>query len=196
MVSSKTAGVRYGSFTFTGNVTVEGSLASQTGDYGDPTLTFTDGGILQGTGHVNGRTFVTNGGMLGTAETLTLNHTLEMAEGSTLRVDILSPTEYDRIVVSGDAVLSNAMELELFIPDTSALSNGNRFDILQVGSGSAVPSLDELADLFQVSFANGTLSLMLAGNSVPESSAWILMLLGTGTLFAVRRKNRNVTERL
>lgn len=190
-------------------MTVEGTLASQTGDYGDPTLTFTDGGILQGTGHVNGRTFVTNGGTLtagtlGTAWTLTLERTLEMAEGSTLRVDILSPTAYDRIVVSGDAVLSNAMELELFIPVTSALSDGNRFDILEVGSGSIIPSLDELAsilspemaDLFQVSFANGTLSLMLDGNSVPEPSAWILMLLGTGPLFAVRHKNRNATERL
>lgn len=206
VVSGKTAGVRYGALTFTGDVTVEGTLSSQTGDYGDPTLTFTDGGILQGTGHINGRTFVTDGGTLtagtvGTTGTLTLDRTLEMAEGSTLHVDILSPTDYDKIVVSGDAVLSDAMEIELFIQDASLLSSGDRFDILQLGNSSTVPSLNdfasmlspETASLFNVSYANGTLSLTLDGNAVPEPSAWLLMLFGAGFL-GVAHKNRKTRK--
>ncbi|MBQ2821802.1 MAG: PEP-CTERM sorting domain-containing protein, partial [Thermoguttaceae bacterium] len=207
VVSGKTAGVRYGALTFTGDVTVEGTLSSQTGDYGDPTLTFTDGGILQGTGHVNGRAFVTDGGTLtagtvGTTGTLTLDRTLEMAEGSTLRVDILSPADYDKIIVKGAAELADDMLIDLFFADESLLAAGNTFDILTVGADSVLPELSSLssilspeyADLFNISFANGVLSLTVDGSAVPEPSAWILMLVGMGIL-AARRKRTNVSER-
>jgi outer membrane autotransporter protein len=95
-----------GAFTLTGDAVVNGTWTT-------PLLTVASGGLLMGSGTINGD--VVNGGVLSPGNSpgvLSINGNLGLLSGGTLRMD-LTPAGSDQLLVSGQTTLGGTLNLAL-----------------------------------------------------------------------------------
>lgn len=199
--SGQQGNFRYGPFTLTGNVTVDGTLASDTGN-GNPILTIGDTGVLQGNGKVTSRIVAADGstltgGTLGTAGTLTFNNSLELQKGSAIQMDVMADGSSDSIVVNGGATVSKDILVNILFDENFTPSSGWKADVFTVnGTGSFEEGFDwgkiiHLPDYYDLVLGpNGSLSIVGNAAALPEPSAYILLLLGIAGGMWMKRKEK------
>ena len=117
----------------TGTAAVNGGLLSVNGGLVANNVVVNTGGMLGGAGRIASN--VTVSGRLSPGNspgTLTISGNLGLNSGSNTLIEIASPTNFDRIVVSGTATLGGTLNTVGYGGYTMA--SGSRFDFLQAGS--------------------------------------------------------------
>ena len=232
--SGNTGSFRNCDFSLYGTVTVDGTLSATTANSDE----FTIGGTLQGKGTVtNAKVTVENGGRLAPGQvgvvyyteashtyteqtddltgTLTLNGGLAVKSGGRLDFDILSDTDYDRIVLNESSVSYSGTTY--YFSDDLDLSNatiqlafGEAFDWNQSLSALLIDTAGTVTGLESATIeyilqpgatpvaslpANvlGTLSVTSSGvfltlHRVPEPSSMLLWIVGAVGLYWYRRR--------
>ncbi len=198
--SGKNGSFRYGPFTLTGDVTVNGRMISDTAN-GDPIVTIGDTGLLQGNGSVHSRVIMADGSVLsgGTADavgTLTFERTLELQSGATLQIDVAADGSFDKIVVN-DMKAAKDIAVDILFDENFNPESGWTADILTVnGTGTFEEGFDwgkiiHVPSYFDILIgANGSVSLVGNANALPEPSACLMLLLGLGGMFVYAPKFR------
>ncbi|MEI9997026.1 MAG: autotransporter domain-containing protein [Rhizomicrobium sp.] len=125
--------------TFAGDLKVNGVLNSPNG-------VVMYGGILEGTGVVNGDTSFLIGavapGTNGTIGTLTINGALGLSLGSTTLIDITNNTT-DVLAVNGDVALGGTL-----MPEPLTTPHWHDTHVFLTATGAVTGSFDEVADTF------------------------------------------------
>jgi len=112
-------------FTLTGDAVVNGTWTT-------PLLTVASGGLLMGSGTINGD--VVNGGVLSPGNSpgvLSINGNLSLLSGGTLRMD-LTPAGSDQLLVSGQTTLGGTLNLALA---QGFYRQGQRYSLISSAGG-------------------------------------------------------------
>ncbi|MCX6960760.1 MAG: autotransporter domain-containing protein, partial [Verrucomicrobia bacterium] len=114
-VTSGALGVAQGaSVTASNSVTVGGdnSVIVNNGEITTPLLALDNGGTLMGSGSINGDLRVQGGNLSpgNSPGTITINGNYAVSSGA-LNIEVASPSNYDKVVVSGAATLGGALNL-------------------------------------------------------------------------------------
>ena len=160
------------------------------------------GGKLGGSGVINGNVTVSLGVLVGPGNSpgkLTINGNYQQSSADELQIQIggIHPgTDYDQLIVTGAAMLSGMLDIELlagFVPDV-----GSEFDVVTYASRSGM--FTQLAGLnigfgrhFDVSYLADHIALFVVADStsgVPEPGSFVLLLGGLGWLALGRRRSR------
>ncbi len=131
----------------------------------------------------------------GLVGTMTLEGTLKQMDGR-LVIDILKDDQgnytYDKVAAQAFDVSGG----ELFINIDSLPEEGMMFEIFESDGEndrfvfeSILSSVDDAITVWEVS-SDGVLSFHTDMTLVPEPSAWALLVIGTGLMLGIRRKNR------
>jgi hypothetical protein len=127
-------------------------------------------------------------------KSLTFNNTLTVGNAADIRIQVLGDDLFGKLTLNGTYNLGDSLifdltggswsagvhnyNLEEFFSDTyTGLDNLNV---------SVDPSWESIADLLDVNYADGILTI----NAIPEPSTWILLGLGAGLLAVLRRNKR------
>ncbi|MGA7273768.1 MAG: autotransporter-associated beta strand repeat-containing protein [Candidatus Udaeobacter sp.] len=207
-----------GTEAITGGITVNGgTLLMNTVNTSNQPLTVNNAGTtLGGTGTIGGSVSVGAGANLApgnggnTAGTLTMQGPLTLASGSNFRVDINGTTAgtFDQVVVNTSTVTIGGSNLVVHVGTT--LSLNQTFQILTVGSGSAISGTfagipqgghvtADNGTVFSVSYIGGSgndIVLTVVAAPVPEASTWMGGALAiAGLAFTQRRRLRKLIVR-
>ena len=116
-----------------GTAEVNQGLLSVNGNLGANNLVVNVGGTLGGSGVVFSNVNVLGNLAPGNSPgTLTVSGNLVLAGASSTTIEIASPTNFDRIVVGGQATLGGALNIEAYGGNTFAY--GQQYNFLQAGS--------------------------------------------------------------
>jgi autotransporter-associated beta strand protein/T5SS/PEP-CTERM-associated repeat protein len=150
----------------TGTAFVNGGLFSVNGNLYAGNVVVTAGGTIGGSGFIVAPNVVVNGNLSpgNSPGTLSVVGNLVLTGANSTIIEIASPTNYDRIVVSGQATLGGTLNAVAYGGGT--ITPGDRYDILQ--AGSIVGAFDSLIapDGLRMRFLNsGTVGTLLFGPS-------------------------------
>jgi hypothetical protein len=216
-----------GAFTNAGNMTIDTGSTFKGGSAGTSSYTQTagvttvngkmaaivgmEGGIIKGTGTIDGNLTV-NGGKIqpgNSPGTITITGNYIQSGGGTLDIEILNNGVYDQLYVNKTVTLAGTLNVSLL--SGANITNGQTFTILHaingLSSDLSTPShfteftsytglFDKSKPLwFEASYSTNNITLTAHGSSaVPLPPS--LLLLGTGLIgigaFARRRKGENV----
>jgi autotransporter-associated beta strand protein/T5SS/PEP-CTERM-associated repeat protein len=170
--------VASGSLVINGRLSVAGNAP-----FGDGDVTVWVGATLMGRGTIAGNVIVSGKLAPGNSPgTLSIAGNLNLDSGSTTFIEIESPTNFDRLIVSGQAALGGTLNAVTYGGGT--ITPGDRYDVLQ--AGSIVGAFDSLIapDGLRLRFLNsGTVGTLLFG-----PSSYVPM--------AINQNQRNVAKAL
>jgi autotransporter-associated beta strand protein len=187
-----------GTSTYSGGTTVNaGTLLvnNTTGSGTGSGMVTVNGGTLGGTGTIGGGATLAGGTLApgNSIGAITLGSLLENA-GSTIEIEIASPTSFDLVNVTGAATLNGQLAVRLL--DGYAPTSGTTFDVLTAGSpidasGLFLSSAGSMApaQFWRYSLVNGDRTLRLEVG-VPEPSTLALLGIGVAGLLVCLGRRR------
>ena len=148
----------------TGTAFVNGGLFSVNGNLYAGNVVVTAGGTIGGSGFIVAPNVVVNGNLSpgNSPGTLSVVGNLVLTGANSTIIEIASPTNYDRIVVSGQATLGGTLNAVAY--EGGTITPGARYDFLQ--AGSITGEFDSLIapEGLRVRFLNsGTVGTLLFG---------------------------------
>ena len=188
-----------------GTLVLEGSVSNNGGPLGAP-ITTEDGAMLAGSGVIEGRVMM-SGTLSPGDEGVGIMRTrgLTLNPESVLRIDLASPSWYDRLEVAGSLVLGGPVALSLMLSFDPAdgidaftliandgdgavsLSSGGHFTLAGITLREGAHFLVE-EQYFEISYAGGDGNDVVV-RAVPEPSTSLLALSGVGALLSRRRRS-------
>jgi autotransporter-associated beta strand protein len=147
-----------------GKLLVNNTTGSGTGT---GSVTVNDGGTLGGTGTIGGAVTVASGGVLAPGAivgTLKANTSVTMAEGAIYNWEFTSPTEADKVVITGNLQLDSGWKLSL--------------------GGAGTPAFASTYDLFTYT---GTFTNTFAGDIISTPAGWPTAMIGQDELSNPKR---------
>ena len=141
-----------------GLLSINGQLQTTGGVVVDPNATLGGSGLIAGNVNVNGGNLAPGN----SPGTLTIVGNLNLSSGSVTTIEIASPTNFDRIIVSGQAKLGGTLSVAAYGGGT--ITPGARYDFLQAGSIVGEYSTLVAPDGLRIRFLNsGTVGSLLFG---------------------------------
>jgi hypothetical protein len=173
----------------------------QIADKGTLRTSFTNAGLIQGTGRVDtgsvNNALVNNGtidpGIDGALGTLTISGDLTLAANGVLHIDLASAGQSDQLVVTDDALWAG--ELSIWATPGTELHLGDVYTIASYGKRQANSSFQNIswhglsADQFSVDYTSNNITLRVT--AVPEPASIALLLAGLGWVGWVSRRKLN-----
>jgi len=160
-----------------GLLSVNGQLATTGGVVVDPGATLGGAGFIIGNVVVNGNLSPGN-----SPGTLTIAGDLNMTSATVTTIEIASPTNFDRIVVSGQATVDGTLNAVAYGGGT--ITPGTRYDFLQAGSITGEFDSIVAPEGLRARFLNsGTIGTLLFGP-------------GSYVMMAINQNQRNVAKAL
>ena len=164
------------------------------------------GGLLDGSGTINGKTVSGGAVAPGDPQTLTINGDYEQQSTGTLVITLAGsdPAEQDHLVITGNLQLDSGAKLDLDFIDGFAPAIGQTFDVLRSGDLTSTDSFSEI-DVqglepgweYAIEQQNGNVVVESLSNgvAVPEPSAAVelgILLLNMAILHRLCKSGRRI----
>ncbi|MDA8746087.1 glycosyl hydrolase [Rubripirellula amarantea] len=183
-----------GDNTYVGYTRVNEGTLVVNGSIGGNDVLVNNGGTLGGTGQIAAMIDANNGGIVAPGNspgTLTAG-SADFAAGSTLSIELLSFTEFDRLVLNGPLVVDPGAILQIQLLGGYMPSVGDSFDVLDFASFSGSFGVIEAPALTnaQWDFAQFSSDGIIGVTAVPEPSGAAVSLLGMLAIVIYIRKRK------